>query len=380
MSFFSDSFNFGPFKIGGPPFLTGFSNRLKFKTDPSVVSGNLTNYPMLIRIDGSAGKGSKDITAVFDEVGANSHKIAVTTSDGQTQLYAEIGRWDNTGEVATLWVLVPTLRSDGSTFYLYYDSTVADNDTYILDTGSAGAQTMWSNTDYLYVSHMNRSMVAGDEMIDNINLLVATNHGTLAETTDAYKEAPTGYAAEWSGGGDDRLYMANNSSVALSFANDLTTEITIEWMIYPHGQGEGGFGRVWEMNEELGSYIQSNATPLFKVAVLGDHASGNVQGDGSGITFNAWNYGYFGWGKSLDSGVFDIIVNGTANTPSSNPDTTSTIGVSADRIDIGNFYNGGAWNRTFDGLIAELRVANKKLGNDWAAANNATWKDNFVTW
>lgn len=89
---------------------------------------------------------SRDNSCVFDEVGANSKKIAITKDDGTTELYGEIEKWDNTNELADIWVsrdgwaTSDTADTDG---YIYYDNTHADNDTYIGIKNSTPAQSVW---------------------------------------------------------------------------------------------------------------------------------------------------------------------------------------------------------------------------------------------
>ena len=97
-------------------------------------------------ISSSSGINSKDITEIFDEIGANDKKIAFTSSDGITELYAEIDRWDSTGEEAWVWVKFPTIQAaEHVTGYIYYDKNHADNTTYIGDITDTAAQNVWSS-------------------------------------------------------------------------------------------------------------------------------------------------------------------------------------------------------------------------------------------
>ena len=84
----------------------------------------LSGFPVLVYLSVSSGIGSTDVSAVFDELtsDANRKKIAITTSDGTTQCYVEIERWDDANEKAWLWVKVPSVASGAETdLYLYYD-------------------------------------------------------------------------------------------------------------------------------------------------------------------------------------------------------------------------------------------------------------------
>src|SRR3972149_6329509 len=106
--------------------------RYTISIDSSKIDSDLTDFPVCIKINSAAGIGAKDLTALFDEVGANSLKIAVTTSDGTTQCYVEIDLWDSGSETAVLHVKVPSLDGDAdSLLYLYYEVAQADNSTYV---------------------------------------------------------------------------------------------------------------------------------------------------------------------------------------------------------------------------------------------------------
>ncbi len=136
-----------------------WANRVSVLLDHTKVSAALTNFPVLIRLGSSVGANSSDLTPVFDELtaDANRYKIAVTTSDGTTQCKVEIARWDDTNEVAFLWVKVPSVSNSADTIlYLYYDILQADNTAYVGDVGSVPGIDVWSN-DYVCVLHMTES-------------------------------------------------------------------------------------------------------------------------------------------------------------------------------------------------------------------------------
>jgi len=119
-------------------------------------SNDLTWFPVMLELGTSVGMTGDDVSCIFDEVGDNWQKIAVTTSDGETELYVEIEKWDDANEQAWLWVSKTGWVIDSetdTTLYLYYDSTHADNDTYVGDPGSTTAQNVW-DSNFKFVSHM----------------------------------------------------------------------------------------------------------------------------------------------------------------------------------------------------------------------------------
>ncbi len=74
----------------GSGWLPGWEKRIKLKTDESKIDCDLTNFPILVHISNASGVNAKNITEIFSEIGSNNKKIAFTSSDGVTELYAEI--------------------------------------------------------------------------------------------------------------------------------------------------------------------------------------------------------------------------------------------------------------------------------------------------
>lgn len=136
--------------------LGGWAKRVKLTIDKDDIDAALSDFPILVYLSANSGRNNADVSAIFDELLSddNRKKIAVTTSDGQTQCYVEIEKWDDANEKAWLWVKVPSVASGADTIlYLYYDKDHADNDTYVGDTNSTPAENAWDEH-FLMVYHM----------------------------------------------------------------------------------------------------------------------------------------------------------------------------------------------------------------------------------
>lgn len=123
--------------------LDGWGNNIfRFTIDHTKVDSNLTNFPLLVTLSGVTGANNDfDATNIFDELGPNKKKIAITTYDGSTQCPTEIEYWNATEEVAHLWTKVPTVYSTvDTTMYLYYDQNQNDNVDYIGEATDPMAQ------------------------------------------------------------------------------------------------------------------------------------------------------------------------------------------------------------------------------------------------
>jgi hypothetical protein len=134
---------------------TAYAHRIAITIDQTKVDADLTNYPVYLNLSATSGIGDVDVTAIFDELGANNLKMAITDSTSTTEFYTEIVSWDNVGETAELWVNVAVVDDTVDTvIYLYYDSGQADNSTYVGVTGSVPAKLVW-DANFVGVYHMN---------------------------------------------------------------------------------------------------------------------------------------------------------------------------------------------------------------------------------
>lgn len=134
--------------------LGDWHKRREISIPTTYIDAALSNFPVTLRISASAGTGAADLTDIFDVLGSNSLRLAVTTSDGQTQCYVEIALWDTTNEIGVLYVKVPSVSNSATTkLYIYYDNNQPNNSTYVGVVGSTPGQNVWDN-DFLGVYHL----------------------------------------------------------------------------------------------------------------------------------------------------------------------------------------------------------------------------------
>ena len=244
--------------------LSDWAHRVVLVIDYSKVATNLTDFPIMVNLSTSSGITSTDISLIFDELGANKYKIAVTTSDGTTQCYVEIEQWDNANDLACLWVKVPTVTaSTSTTLYLYYDSTKANNTTYIGVTTEAAAKSVW-NSDYTAVYHFGETVngTASEFKDSTANVL----HGTAYRYNAgmAWPQRTTGidggYSLQfyndnyYSSGWLHCIYIADNNAFSRSVANE---ELHISYWINPttlshHTYGTDYVRMLWKTSATTG--------------------------------------------------------------------------------------------------------------------------------
>ena len=137
-----------PYSVLAVDWLGTWAHRRKITVSNTNIDSDLTHYPLLLTLGTSVGTGATDVSSIFDELtnDANRFKIAFTKTDGTTQLYAEIEKWDDANEIAIIWVSKSDLvlaNAATTDIYIYYDSTKADNNTYIGDTNDEVAENVW---------------------------------------------------------------------------------------------------------------------------------------------------------------------------------------------------------------------------------------------
>ncbi len=208
--------------------LPGWANEPILLTIPAgAVTGVLEDYPAMVKLSGSSGKTSADVSKVFTALGsdANRKRICVTASDGITPLYVEIKEWSTATQTAFLWVRVPRINPGEDThLYLYYDPLHAEMTDYVGDTASETAWNVWDNG-YGFVG----LKPSGGQLLDSTR---NANHGTIYGAT--LTTGPLGTCLSFDGV-DDRALTANPVDLAGGFTCEFFARTPA-----PHYGGLGG--------------------------------------------------------------------------------------------------------------------------------------------
>jgi hypothetical protein len=346
-----------------------YAHRVKVTASNTNVDADLTQFPLLLKLGTSVGTGANDVSFVFDELtsDANRKKIAVTDTTGDTQLYVEIEKWDDTNESAILWVSKSdwVLDHDANTeLYLYYDVAQADNDTYVADVG--GRTEVW-DSGYEAVYHLSET---GDgtagEYIDSTS---HNNDGRGGGGTSAY--VPTKISAKIGDGQD----FDGNDYVSRGRVMTSTDNYTLEAWVKPdsisqaawfmhHGTGNNGMGLLIG-NAELG------ASDKFTILL------GGITWIETGSTFSSTANWYHIVGQRI-SGTTKGYLNGVvcANTSALTPLTPT------DYFKIGSGTHGATFapEAPIDGKIDEVRISSVARSAAHIKANYYSETDALVSW
>ena len=349
--------------------LSGWSKRVKITIDNTDIDATLTWFPVLLKLGTSVGRNSDDVSFVFDELtdDANRKKIAVTKADGVTQLYVEIEKWDDANEVAWLWVSRDgwEIASDADTdVYLYFDSTHADNDTYVGDPNSVPAENVWDGN-FKFASHMrddpDTSHIRDSSTSDNDGTKLGA--GEPAITTSG----AVGEAQSFDGAND---YISGTNIVDLD-----AQDVTLEAWVY--------FANFTKVNPRIIEVRDGD----YSVQIIRDGAS------------TRWVTKHSKWETVITGRQYSIpavttwyhiaaVFNVTAQTTTFYVDGSAVGGAANNNIGIGNQLNKyylGIRSDLVDtsqlaGIIDEPRISSIGRPAAWIKATYETGRDNLLDW
>ena len=347
-------------------------NRLQFTVEASLISSDLTDFPLLVKLSTSSGTESDDLSVVFDELtsDANRKKIAVTESDGTTELYVEIQKWDDANETALLWVKCDLSSSVDSVFYLYYDSSHADNTTYVGDIGDSAAQNVW------------------DSSFEAVWHLTEQGNGTANEYVDSTGNGHHGTADEGSGT-EPTLGTAGPLGVSQSFdGGDIIKfsltgfkgEKTVETLIYDPNKGDyilhngaaasanHGFALVCDASTGFGKIDSAKGTST----VWRYRCGGAVALDNT-----TWRHYAHRWDNTTDTNKANNWLNGGTD-GSNTASHTETTDPSSPTTEIGGFWYASSYTKRLTGSVGETRLSTTYRSTAWIDATYETIWDNLV--
>jgi hypothetical protein len=326
--------------------LSGFGNRLKIVIPSDNIDSTLSNFPILLKLTTSCGLTNFDASIVFDELqsDANRFKIAVTGSDGVSQRYVEIERWDDSSEEAFLWIKVPSISSSGKTeLYFYYDATTSGNTTYVGDIGDTPAQNVWTNG-FEAVYHMGES--SGGFIDSTAN---GWDSGSPSGSQTRNVDAKVAGGMDWD--------SAGSAAGTMTFSDNTVTVET------------------WVKHDSVPGSIQRWFTVASEIAVLRHEGSATVKfynkltGVIRAVTAASQvdtDWGYFA--GTWDGGTQRIFKNGTQVASQGQTGT----------LDDATSFSYSSGSESFYGLQDETRVSIVPRPASWLKATYYTCEDNLL--
>lgn len=350
--------------------LNGWLNRVKITVSHTNIDSDLTHFALPVFLGSSVGASNQDLTAVFDEIGSSYLKLAVTTSDGETQLYVEVEKWDAVNELALLWVSKSDWVISGSAdteLYLYFDSSVSDNTGYVSTSG--GRTEIWdSNTVARYGMNQNPGGTAPQLIDSTSNNHDATCYGSMT-SGDLVQGNPDGYCIDYDG---------SNDYSTLGFRLP-TGAVSLSFHVYIPNQPSSS-------NREILSDVFGTADYGLRtwLSTAGDFAFAGCRGSSGSWNFNLpyavncsaqWHHILCTWDGTTGSNGVKIYINGVlaaqGTAAVSNGTTHTSNAYMARRTDDAS--------RWYYGIIDSVSVYNTNLSAAFAKADYYVKTDSVIT-
>ncbi|MDJ0803562.1 MAG: DUF2341 domain-containing protein, partial [Desulfobacterales bacterium] len=330
---------------------TDWSRRQALTFDNSGQPDTLTDFPVLVQLN----SGNMDYAQTQGD-GADLRFIA---ADG-TQLAHEIVKWDESGD-SYVWVKVPQITggSNADSIMMYYGNTAASD-----AQDSAG---VWSS-DFAAVYHLEN---------DLNDATANANHGANSGSTNAGGQVGDGQLFD---GIDDYGNLGSASSVDDIFDGGAT----ISAWINPTRWGEGGFGRILDKADNIGTnrngwafeIYGGNGSLLFQHGFTG--AIGNWISPANSINLGQWQHVAVVFDSGSDANDPKLYINGVEQVVTEIDTPSGTYRSDADiDLTLGNYSQDT--NRTFDGILDDVRVSRTQRSADWIAAEHLSMTGAFVS-
>jgi len=356
--------------------LSGWDQRVKLTIDNTDIDAALSNFPVLVYLSTSSGRNNDDVSFVFDELtnDANRKKIAVTTSDGTTECYVEIEKWDDANEQAWLWVKAPSISNSADTdLYLYYDKDHAENTTYVDDTNTGNSHNVW-NSDFKAVHHLTGADAAALDDSTSQN-----NDVTASGGTPVYNSAgKIGKCVELDAGASEYLQIADADTL------DGWDAFTIEFWVDGDNLGDIANGVYRFLLCKYATVDNQRAWSIFYYGdVAGDRTQLNTSADGTVVasSFHRMNLAngtwyHIVWRRTGADANPELIINNVSKALDQT-ETCGTLKASTAPLDMARCTYSAA-GRYFDGHMDEVRLSGSYRSDAWVKATYETGRDELL--
>lgn len=349
-----------------------WANRIPFIIPASKVDDNEVNFPSSLFLSTTAGATDFDVTPIFDVIGANSKKIAITMADGVTQADVEIELWDSGAEKAVLWFRIPGLSSSvDNLFYIYFDNTQPDNNTYVGDIGSTPGQAVWDEF-FKVVLHMNQDPTGGAGCIKDstVNAHNGTPQGTMI--AGDLVDGAIGKALKFNGTDAD---IDLGATGLLSASGDWT----VESLASPSATASSRtiFAQYLQATSNGRCLVRVNTDGTYSLFLGDDGVLGSVTLTG---TTNI-NSSYHSLASVRNGNSYDVLVDGVSEddiTDGSSRSILQTGNLLAARGSDISTYNINPAD-LFDNIIDETRISSIARSVSWLNATHLSNIDSLVT-
>gem|GEM_PF-2090209 len=301
------------------------------------ITGNLSNYPLLIRLTNA--------NFDFSQAKSNGGDLRFTDSAGNLLPY-EIERFDATSKKAEIWVLIPTVVGNNNSQYfkMYWGRNPAT-------TLSSGNGVFSSTNSYQGVWHLSEEAAGtGTAALYKDATPNALDGDDQISATD--QTGIIGYGQDFDGT-DDRVTLG----VGSLFIPSTSTNITVSaWFNADAFTASSDANRIF-------SIPKTDSNSAFSLSVSGNGGSNRIDvyngsatnRSRSTLSASTWTHAGVTW----DGTTFRVYLNGILDTSYTGTLTAGTAALARIGIRTTNAYN------AFDGHMDEVRFSRSALSADW---------------
>ena len=344
---------------------------LKIEDYAGDIGAEVTWFPVTIFLKDANG----DSTKIFEEIGNNCRKMAITKADGTTELKGEIEGWNyDAGTPANSTGLIHT-SADGwvinanTSVWIYYDNDHADNANVDAINTAAGAAVWDGNFKAVY--HMADATTS--TILDSTS---NSNDGTKKAANEPVEA--TGKVGEGQDfdGADD--YIACGDINELESANEVTCEVVCKIDDYDT--------TYLRMLNKASSTAAADRTVDFQIygtneSIIFYAGGGGVTSDNSEVAVATWFY-LVGTAKmdiGAESDEMELFKNGVSIKTTAIR-TLAPVDSDTHQLYIGSYDPTLLDTREFDGIINEVRISITRRADAWIkGTHNSLW-DSLLTY
>jgi len=327
--------------------LSGWQYRRKITIDATKIDENLTDFPVLVKLNTSRFD--------FSKARSDGYDIRFTSSDGETLLKYERERHDASNQVAEYHVKIPSVSSSQNTeFYIYYGKSDASDGADPTNVWDSNFKAVW------HLQDLTSSSVK-DSTANSYN-------GTKYAANEPIETDGKIGKAQSFDGTNDRIDFGDVADFDFG-----TGPFTLEAFIRLNALNK--WQRIFSKRWITGNYEQYtfSVTDTNKLHIW-TYGSGwgteSALESNTSLTTNTWYYVV----AIRQNGTLKLFINGIEDASA----TLTARNVSND----GSFWIGGD-NRDvayfFDGIIDEGRVSNIARSSAWIKASYHSGNDSLLS-
>jgi len=327
----------------------GWTRRQKLTIDNTGQPETFTNFPVLVRIDGTS--------ITYSDTQPVGQDLRFVNSDG-TVLAHEIEVW-NTSGASVVWVNIPSIEASSSAdhFWMYYGNPNAPDGQDVAGTWNAGYQGVW---------HMSETSGPLVDSARGISCAWVAGGGTQGAVGQIGRASSFDGVNTRANCGTDRIADTVDSTISAWVNMPLTGDADQEVVAIENlnGSYQGIALYVQRSNGAIGKWLSNS----YHFATLAQNL----------VAANTWAFAAIRGHKAASGGTVAVSQNGGAWETVISGNTNNLAVPTGTPLVLGAWTGGGPSAKA-RGVIDEIRVSNVARSDPWMRAEYRSMSGGFVT-